>query len=799
MVICVVSPAPLIQTQTQGECTPSPIANMASPEDHPPLATSGPSPEVDGRSPLRILPAEADHSPLSEFKLQHYTPTQPPQGDTNGHELPDFQVSTVKVVEYQPGQKVQRLGRPRRHLVGHEGPARLEKESGAALKPADDELGPLDVSSGSQVSDKLNSVKSTATTPRKRMAQSQLDMGSGLVEIAETKRPRRTTRLSQKAREAQANKAAAQELEAAPAPVEKPVLKTPTKLAVKTPSKSTKLTTKLTTKLAEKVVVKAEPSADAPTTGVTTTEAEAVIKREETSPPSLAPLETKFRVTPAPPTPLSFGSVSRTGLTPRVENKLCRQLPGPVTGIHYDLYDDNFINKPLVTGEGLDAVTKQIAGGFTVTPAKYAADIVYILEFLNKFRDIIGIDGLSPQLFEKGLGLTSRPSRQLKFTALFVSPDMQLVFLKLLALVLNRKKEVVSQALAIMELRPQSVTLGLAKEWKRTVVVKVDHEGKLVEVDDNGFTQPLALNDLVDESRADLAPLQSPNLYRHYIEYNPFDDPEFEQEGLAMLLPEDRLIMLRTLVHWAMAQLDQIRSIINSEYQTFEMLGDKDTLYAARIVLLGPQNCEEMKKEAEVKLNRRKAEEAEKYVDPTLNPLDHGLRLRLVEGFAGDGGAFIGRFYISGMLDPNTGGLASMDTMRKVWENPESSGPQTRRRRGVAFKLYVQDVHKMLNRAYTNDGLEFDANGNEVALTVVDLDEHTEWYEVALNLEELLLFVHYLSEVLGHDKGKNGSTGDADEKVTSLPYTCGVYSLLSNLHRYLSHLLPVLQHNEVPT
>ncbi|CAN3373166.1 hypothetical protein DIURU_001181 [Diutina rugosa] len=771
---------------------------MASPEDHPPLTTSGPSPELDGRSPSRIPPAEADYSPSSEFKLQHYTPTSPPQGDTNGHELPDFQVSTVKVVEYQPGQKVQRLGRPRRHLVGHEGPTKSEKEPGAASKPADDESGPLDVSSGLQVSDKSNSVKSTTTTPRKRMAQSQLDVGSGSVEIAETKRPRRTTRLSQKAREAQANNAAAQELEAAPAPVEKPVSKTPTKSAVKTPSKSTKSTTKSTTKSAEKVAVKAEPTAEAPTKGVPT-EAEAVIKREETSPPSSAPSETKFRVTPAPPTPLSFGSVSRTGLTPRVENKLCRQLPGPVTGVHYDLYDDNFINKPSVTGEGLDAVTKQIAGGFTVTPAKYAADIVYILEFLNKFRDIIGIDGLSPQSFEKGLGLTSRPSRQSKFTASFVSPDMQSVFLKLLALVLNRKKEVVSQASAIMELRPQSVTLGLAKEWKRTVVVKVDHEGKSVEVDDNGFNQPLALNDLVDESRPDLIPLQSPNLYRHYIEYNPFDDPEFEQEGLAMLSPEDRLIMLRTLVHWAMAQSDQIRSIINSEYQTFEMSGDKDTLYAARIVLLGPQNCEEMKKEAEVKLNRRKAEEAEKYVDPTSNPLDHGLRLRLVEGFAGDGGAFIGRFYISGMLDPNTGGLASMDTMRKVWENPESSGPQTRRRRGVAFKLYVQDVHKMLNRAYTNDGLEFDANGNEVASTVVDSDEHTEWYEVASNSEELSSFVHYLSEVLGHDKGKNGSAGDADEKVTSLPYTCGVYSSLSNLHRYLSHLLPVLQHNEVPT
>lgn len=757
---------------------------MVSLEDVPTAPLPNSAPDHDDASPQEKPQLSTDNSQPSEFTLKQYTPSQQPDLDPDATELPDFQLNLVKVVEYHPGQKAQRLGRPRRHIVGSDATTKLDTFANE-LKAYGDDL--LVDGSGSYGGDshKLPRAKNSGAS-RKRMAQAQLDLGGSSVELADTKRPRRATRLSQKAREAQANQAAAQELEAAKLvtvktePTEEVITTTSTTANVTNaiPEATTKLPTELETKLAE---------ATSPSTPSTTTT-------------STVPLESKFRLPPAPPTPLAFGSVSRTGLTPRVENKLCRQLPGPVTGIHYNLYDDNFINKPLVSGDGLDAITKNIAAGFTVTPAKYAADIVYILEFLNKFRDIVGIDGLSPQLFEKGLGLTSRAPRQLKFTALFVSPDMQLVFLKLLALVLNRKKEVVSQALAIMELRPQAVTLGLAKEWKRTVVVKVDADGQLVEVTTGDeVVKPMVTTELMDASRPDMPPQPSPNLYRHYIEYNPFDDPEFEQEGLAMLLPENRLIMLRTLVHWAMSQLDQIRSVINSEYQTFEMLGDKDTLYAARIVLLGPQNCEEMKKEAEIKLNRRKAEEAEKYVDPTLNPLEHGLRLRLVEGFAGDGGAFIGRFYISGMLDPNTGGLASMDKMRQVWEAPEASGPQTRRRRGVAFKLYVQDVHKMLGRAYTNDGIEFDAYGNEVELSVVDLSEQEEWYEVALNLEELLQFVHYLGRVLGHDSGENGTIKhETDESAPSLPFTCGVYSLLTHLHRYLSHLLPVLQHNEVP-
>lgn len=677
--------------------------------------------------------------------------------------LPEVLLHTVKVVEYQPGKKPQRLGRPRRHIAS----------GGDTLKLADDNSLALLVT-------KFRVDDGPVEGPGSRGGDGKVKVPSGKVIELETKKRKRTVQ--------------------APLVFEEP--------------------TKRQRKLTKKVLEAHE--ANDTNEG---TEAKKVKK------------EVKITLPPPPPV-VNYGQVSRTGVVPRVENKLCRQLPGPVVPLHYDLYDDHFISK--LAKEGVQTT---IGGGWKVKQAPYAADIVYIIEFLNKFKDIVGIDCLAPQLFEKGLGLGLR---SLKFANKFVSPDMQLVFLKLLALVLNKEKEVVSQAQAIGELKINLIAYGLAEEWKRTVMVVVDGQGEVLEVEEQ--RPPVVAQELVDPTHPEIHPGESPILYRHYIDYNPFEDPEFEAEGLVVLTPENRLIMLRMLVHWAMAQLDQIRQSINVKYLSFEMLGDKDTLYAARVVANGVQNCEETKREAEIKLGRRKPEDAEKYVDPLLNPLDYGLRLRLVESYVGDGGALFGRFYLSCMPDASTGGLALVKTMTEVWDHPDAK-PQTRRRRALLFKLYVQDIHTMLEEAYSEDGVEFDENGKQVQLPPVKESLCT-WYEVATNSQELAAFVHHLGEILGVESGNGANasddgaeesgdgaeesdggtdaSGDGTDETTEnkleskenkskvkqeqdkptpaprqkqqqtpLPVLCGLHAPLSHIYRYLKNVIPVLEYNEL--
>ena len=79
------------------------------------------------------------------------------------------------------------------------------------------------------------------------------------------------------------------------------------------------------------------------------------------------------------------------------KNKITRQLPGPLVGLYYDLYDENLVDKYF------DAKHEKIALGYPVTRAPYANDIVFIISFLSKFKAIIPTDNIGPQNFEYGL------------------------------------------------------------------------------------------------------------------------------------------------------------------------------------------------------------------------------------------------------------------------------------------------------------------------------------------------------------------------------------------------------------
>lgn len=463
------------------------------------------------------------------------------------------------------------------------------------------------------------------------------------------------------------------------------------------------------------------------------------------------------------------------------KNKITRQLPGPLVGLYYDLYDDGLVDKYF------DAKHEKIALGYPVAKAPYANDIVFIISFLSKFKAIIPTDNIGPQNFEYGLSLplfeedseyetTNYVKRHQEnenddYDLKFVSSEMQALFKKLLGLVLNRKKPVSSHMKAIQELKPQSVNLGLPKEWK--VLKRSDKNNQ----DDLDQGPP------VDPSNPEILLNKLPESDNWLIIFNPFYTQEFEAHGLAGLEnPLDRLVMLRTLVHWALANSEAVKREITSSVQQQDIPGDKDTYYAARAILNGFKDAQEAKRVAETKLAKRKSEEEIRYIDPTSDPMAHPFKLRLNEQIAGDCGFGIGRFYLCHMADDFNGGLASVKKMNSTWSGSAGlSGPLP-----SPFKLYVQDVHQMLTESLVVSGVEFNEDGVELPSSFKETDESEYWYEVASNSAELQDFIHYLESRLS-----------LKERAESpIPMASIIFKPVVQLRDYLSALLPLIQKQE---
>lgn len=463
------------------------------------------------------------------------------------------------------------------------------------------------------------------------------------------------------------------------------------------------------------------------------------------------------------------------------KNKITRQLPGPLVGLYYDLYDENLVDKYF------DAKHEKIALGYPVTKAPYANDIVFIISFLSKFKAIIPTDNIGPQNFEYGLSLplledTSdyetanyvkrhQEKENDDYDLTFVSPEMQALFKKLLGLVLNRKKPVTSHMKAIQELKPQSVNFGLPKEWK------------ILKPSDKNNQDNIDQGPPVDPSNPEILLNKLPENDNWLIIFNPFYTQEFEVHGLAGIEnPLDRLVMLRTLVHWALANSEAVKKEITASVQLQDIPGDKDTYYAARAILNGFKDAHDTKIAAETKLAKRKSEDEIRYIDPTSDPMAHPFKLRLNEQIAGDCGFGIGRFYLCRMADDYNGGLASVKKMSSIWSGPAGlSGPLA-----STFKLYVQDVHQMLTESLAASGVEFNEDGEEVAPAITETDESEYWYEVASNSIELQEFIHFLDSRLS-----------LKEKAESpIPMASIIFRPVSQLRDYLSAILPLTEKQE---
>lgn len=491
-------------------------------------------------------------------------------------------------------------------------------------------------------------------------------------------------------------------------------------------------------------------------------------------------------------------STSRTSVRNN-RHKATRQLPGPLVGLYYDLYDDNIIDAQ----QNTEASSEKVSLGFPVIRTPYANDILYIISYLNKFREVIfgeRTEYLGPQDIEVGLSLPlvendnnlhgKFNSRQATVTEnydpSYVSPTMQNLFARLLTLVLNRKKEVNpnSPSKAIAELKSMALYLGLPREWRddSNVLVrnKIDVKQDVEPVD---LKNPEILN-------YDNYEYESPS-----AKPNPFKNtPEFESSGLrGISRPTDRLILLRTLLQWSLTTSDSIKAYITQSLQNQDISGEKDTTYVPRSIQKGFKNTADVKRETELKISKRNSNKSSevrdmpesdmvsRYIDPTSDPLSHSMRLRLDEQFAGDIGFNIGRFFLCRMADPETGGISSIKKMKYTRANVNditASLPSQ-------FKLYVQDVHQMLLSSLAEYGVEYDEYGEELEDTIED---DTYWYEVASNAEELSNFVDYLSKKL--------DLIPSTEPILIISKNSMIYKPTLNLHNYLSPMLPLLLNQE---
>lgn len=457
----------------------------------------------------------------------------------------------------------------------------------------------------------------------------------------------------------------------------------------------------------------------------------------------------------------------------RQKNRVTRTFPGPLVAIHFDLYDENV----MTAAANKSTLAEELALGFPVQNSPYLPDIIYIILYLTKFRHLVDVGPIGPEDIERGLGLDVEDG----FAK--VSPLMDQLFRKLLALVLNRKKPILlsMQRSAIQELRSQYINLGLPDEWRDDTMAR--GVSNLPCDPDLDHVDPSKPKVEASENYEYLAPLEK---------LNPFLHQEFYEYGLQGILePKDRLVTIRTLMVWSLSVSNLLKAHMVNVVNNQDVAGEKDTMYGSRAVLKGFSQTLDLKREIELKMTKKaKAQSklstpdpdsANRYIDPTSDPTIHPMSLRLNDFLVGDCGFHIGRFYLVRMADSSAGGLGSLEKMKLVVNDVagvRSSIPST-------FKLYVEDVYSVLKESLRVEGVEFDSEGNEVHSNE-SYDDSKHWYVVASKTEELSAFLDLVGKRLGLIPG--------EENIISLGSLA--HKPLLHMYRYLSHLFPLLEEYE---
>lgn len=475
-------------------------------------------------------------------------------------------------------------------------------------------------------------------------------------------------------------------------------------------------------------------------------------------------------------------NTSRTTIH-RNRPKTSRRIPDSLIPLHYDLYDDNVIEAK----QNISSASKEVAFGFPIKLSVTAKDIVFIMLFVSKYQNILFDNTvyLGPQDIEKGLGLNSNitEEKMLENTSqsgTVISEDMENLFLKLTRLVLNWQEDISSHLylVAMNELSTLSEQLGLPKEWR--------DESRIF---DKGSMTESSSHEIVDPNNPEMYEEYFCNYGTPVIVRNPMLAPLFKSHGLAGIPNSlDRLITVRHLIQWVLNRSDVLKNVINESVQNQDGLGERDTFYAVRSIIKGIKNVEDLQKESQSKLHKNsdgyssgeqtisKASNLDTSL-PCADPLNHSLNLRLNHLVVGDLGFGIGRFYLCRMADIEGGGISSVENMKQSWSARNANIGHASK-----FKLYVEDVHFMLADSLEKWGVEVGEDEDEPQLSNKRGDSNF-FYEVASNTTELSSFVNHLSSRLGLD----GEVSDV-----TIPKTSMIYKPALNMHNYLKSLLPLL-------
>ncbi|KAG0656325.1 hypothetical protein C6P45_002741 [Maudiozyma exigua] len=287
----------------------------------------------------------------------------------------------------------------------------------------------------------------------------------------------------------------------------------------------------------------------------------------------------------------------------------------------------------------------------------YANDIMKIMFFLNKFYTLFDQDllNLSFQDFEVGLDLYPGDPRgsadgiyiedkkgivyyqdYILVKEVIQSQDkMNLLFLTLLQLLFIDPKKYDAPTLSeisgknvyrtyITKIRQNASDWGYPKEWTTNKTLNnTVGEGKFPIFPQND-TEPV-----VDPSHPEIL---TPNVYTYITndplpdEENPLQRRELDDEGILGILPNDRMVLLRTLVDWCTIQSLLIHHEIYqlSHLKTETQFGTQ-TQHVARYYLDGPEEtyntfrklCSLVQKKYEI---RSKKKHYRKQVEEGKNP-----------------------------------------------------------------------------------------------------------------------------------------------------------------------------------
>ncbi|EDK44265.1 hypothetical protein LELG_02444 [Lodderomyces elongisporus NRRL YB-4239] len=712
---------------------------------------------------------------------------------------PEFK---VKLVEYDPNSKPERLGRPRKHITKPSSPpetSSAQNHNEALISKFRFDNQPLEGpgSRGGKTIIRVPKGKLTSSA-RKRKHQSTLNFSPiQHPKLNETKKDEETAN-PENFKESKVTKETDESGEIEKSKEAKEAKETGNLEALQKSSPTQhKVNLLCTASVKENQETKQETiesllhSSRQPALGVSKSLKKVSAMSSPSSLPSLSPSLS----TPSSILSTTLSGNHRKPLASTKRNP--KLLPSPLVPVN--LISDSYASDNLQIPENLD----HLALGFPLRNSLFGRYVVFLITYLTKFGDIVGFPyKFGPKDFEIGLGLnfevgletepgsntdnitdatnpeTNMDSRlRLRLLLLLllqvvvtapprVSKEMNDLFKKLLGLILNRKKHIQSHTKAIQELKPQTNKLGMPLEWKQY----------------NSFDRPeYIVGSPVDPNHAEILINEYPIESEYVNTFNPFYDSDFENLGLDGLAnPKDRLVMLHTLAMWSLNTSEVLKSYMTQNIQAQDMPGEKETYYGARAVLNGFNNCEHMKLRTVQRLSKMKSSQEDlKYVDPTSDPRNHSMNIRLVENIAGDLGFRGGIFYLCRSADEDAGGLSSVQKMSNVWKDSKTTLLGT----CSDFKLYVHDIAQTLADSMPMSDVQVDENDNEKKVAsnyTIDLDKN--WYEVASNCTELQDFINYLDEKLSNE-------------LQTLKRTL-FYKSVENLHNYLSGIFNLLQRHE---